>query len=101
MRSILMFDLPVETVAQRRNYRKFIKFLKTNGFIMFQESIYIKLSINEASVKSTISLIKSNLPKDGNISMLTVTEKQFANIEYFLGDFEATIINSDARYIEL
>ena len=47
-----MFDLPVETAAQRRDYRQFVKYLKQIGFIMFQESIYVKLSINEAAVKN-------------------------------------------------
>lgn len=101
MRSILMFDLPVETAAQRREYRQFVKYLKKLGFIMFQESIYIKLSINEAAVKSLSSSIKTHLPKQGLISMITVTERQFGNIDYFLGDFETDVIDTDQRYIEL
>lgn len=40
MRSILMFDLPVLTATDRKNYRQFVKFLKQSGFIMFQESVY-------------------------------------------------------------
>lgn len=40
MRLLLMFDLPVETVAERRAYRKFRKFLIDEGFIMHQYSIY-------------------------------------------------------------
>lgn len=52
MRSILMFDLPVLTATDRKNYRQFVKFLKQSGFIMFQESVYIKLSINESNVKA-------------------------------------------------
>ncbi len=101
MRSLLMFDLPVETAAQRREYRQFVKFLKKQGFIMFQESIYIKLSINESAVKNLSNSIKTHLPKQGLISMITVTEKQFSNIDYFLGDFETDVVDTDQRYIEL
>ena len=34
-----MFDLPVGTSEQRREYAKFRKFLIKNGFLMMQESI--------------------------------------------------------------
>lgn len=58
MRSILMFDLPVLTATDRKNYRQFVKFLKQSGFIMFQESVYIKLSINESNVKAMEKVMK-------------------------------------------
>lgn len=101
MRSILMFDLPVETASQRRAYRQFVKYLKSIGFIMFQESIYVKLSINEAAVKNMENSIKTHLPNDGLVSMLTVTGKQFASIDYLVGEFETDIVDSDERYLEL
>lgn len=96
-----MFDLPTETAIDRKNYRYFVKFLKKNGFIMFQESIYVKLSINYTKVKSIIAKIKTNLPPKGLVSMLTVTENQFNDMQYFLGEFKTDIVNSDSRFIEL
>ena len=39
MRTLLFFDLPTYTQTDRRNYRKFIKLLKTNGCYMLQESV--------------------------------------------------------------
>ena len=60
MRSILMFDLPTLTAKQRRDYRQFVKLIKKIGFIMFQESIYVKLSVNEANVKSSLDMIKKS-----------------------------------------
>lgn len=101
MRSLLRFDLPVDTASQRREYRQFVKFLKKQGFIMFQESIYVKLSINETAVKCLSRTIKNNLPSGGLVSRMTVTEKQFASMEYRLGNFETDILNTDDRFIEL
>ena len=49
MRVLVMFDLPTETSIQRRNYRKFRKSLIKNGFIMMQESVYVKLAMNQGS----------------------------------------------------
>lgn len=40
MRVIVMFDLPVLTAQERRDYTRFRKHLLKNGFLMMQESIY-------------------------------------------------------------
>lgn len=101
MRSLLMFDLPVETANQRREYRRFIKFLKKEGFIMFQESIYVKLSINESGVKLMKERLKAHVPAKGLVSMITITEKQFQNIDFLQGDFVTDIIQSEDKVIEL
>ena len=39
MRVMVMFDLPVVTTEQRREYTRFRKYLLKNGFVMMQESI--------------------------------------------------------------
>lgn len=43
MRMFCMFDLPVETEEQRRNYRLFRKELIQEGFVMIQYSIYVRV----------------------------------------------------------
>lgn len=96
-----MFDLPVETAVDRRAYSKFTKFLSEQGFVMFQKSVYVKLSINEASVNLLEKTIKNNVPKNGVISMLTITEKQFNDITVFLGDFSSDVLMTTERVIEL
>ena len=101
MRLILFFDLPVEKSAQRKAYRHFIKDIKTFGFYMVQKSVYVKMSIDMQAVNSTIEKIKKISPKEGNISVLSITEKQFAGIEYILGENKTDVINSDNRIIEL
>ena len=101
MRSIVMFDLPTLTAIDKRNYRQFVKELKSSGFIMFQESIYVKLSINISSVDSMTKHLRKTLPPKGQIAILTVTEKQFNSIEYLLGEFTSDTIDSDKRVIEL
>ena len=44
MRIMVLFDLPVLTEKQRRDYREFRKYLLKAGFFMMQESVYYKLS---------------------------------------------------------
>ena len=50
MRVIVMFDLPVLSSSQIREYNKFRKFLIKSGFLMMQESIYCKLALNATVV---------------------------------------------------
>ncbi|MFA6861425.1 MAG: CRISPR-associated endonuclease Cas2 [Bacilli bacterium] len=101
MRSMLMFDLPVDTSRDRREYRKFVKFIKKEGFIMFQESIYVKLSMNDSAAKALEKIVTDNVPPKGLVSMLTVTEKQFNGICFMLGEFKTDIVDSDKRVIEI
>ncbi len=101
MRLILFFDLPVEKSSQQKEYRKFVKNIKKIGFYMLQKSVYIKMSIDMQAIESTINKVKGFVPKEGDISILTITEKQFANIEFILGNNSTDVINGDERIIEL
>lgn len=98
---ILMFDMPIETVEERKAYRKFRKFLLSEGFIMHQFSIYSKLLLNNSANKAMIDRLQANNPKKGNITLLTVTEKQFARMIYLNGERDMSVANSDKRLVFL
>lgn len=101
MRMLVLFDLPTETSADRRNYRRFRKLLVDNGFLMMQESVYCKLLMNSTAQNAMAEIIRRGKPPKGIIQMLTVTEKQFAKMEYVVGDWVSDVIDSDERLIEL
>lgn len=101
MRMILFFDLPVETLEDRRNYSRFRKYLVKNGFMMMQESVYCKLALNQSVVDSIAENIRKNKPPKGLVQMLTVTEKQYSKMEFVIGEYMGDIITSDERFVEL
>jgi len=101
MRSILFFDLPNVTKKDQREYVHFLKLLKGKGFVMLQESVYTKLSLNETVVDATLRELKEGLPPDGLISMLTVTEKQFVSIVNLLGESSSDVITTEDKMITL
>ncbi len=101
MRMLVFFDLPTETAAERRNYRRFRKFLLQSGFLMLQESVYCKLLLNASAQSSMAEKIRKNKPPKGIVQMLTVTEKQFAKMEYVVGEWTSDVISSEERLIEL
>ena len=96
-----MFDLPVVTVAGRREYIRFRKYLVKNGFLMMQESVYTKLVPNDSAARWTVDNLKKNNPEDGLVQVLMVTEKQFSKIECIIGSVESDVLDSDERIVFL
>ena len=101
MRMLVFFDLPTETNEDKRNYRAFRKLLIKSGFLMMQESVYCKLVLNASVEASVLSHIRKNKPPHGIVQLLTITEKQFARIEYITGESESEILDSDERLVIL
>ena len=101
MRTIVFFDLPNVYAKDRRNYNNLRKFLINEGFIMMQESVYSKLTLNSSQSNYLEDRIRKNAPSKGLIQMLTITEKQYANIEYVIGKGNTKIINSEDKMIIL
>lgn len=96
-----MFDVPSVSKADMKNYRIWHDFLVKTGFIMMTESVYSRLVPNKSISESIKKLVRNNLPPKGNVQMLEVTEKQFAEIEYCLGERQNCVIDSFERYVEI
>ena len=101
MRIFVMFDLPVLTLADRREYRRFLKFLIKAGFVMQQESIYTKLCLNSSASNAVEEIVRANAPKKGMVQMLTVTERQYASMQYITGKFCSEYVTTTDRMIVL
>ncbi len=101
MRLIVMFDLPTYTSLENREYRRFRKFLISNGFVMFQYSIYTKIVKNRSVMKYYVDRVRSNAPCNGEISVLSITEKQFNDIEVIISDSKSEVLHTSERNIFL
>lgn len=101
MRVIGMFDLPVLSSSQIREYNKFRKFLIKSGFLMMQESIYCKLALNATVVDGIVSNVKKNKPPQGLVQILTLTEKQYSKMEIIVGENTNSTLDDDRRLIVL
>ena len=60
MRMLVFFDLPTETSKDRKIYSRFRKFLIKEGFIMMQESVYSKLTLNNSITNAIRDKIEKN-----------------------------------------
>lgn len=101
MRIIVFFDLPTETGEDRRNYRKFRKALVKNGFIMLQESVYCRMISSPSVEMSVKKMIKDNKPPKGLVQFLSVTERQFAKMEYVVGEHSSEVIDNSDKVVIL
>lgn len=101
MRLIVFFDLPMVKKKERREYVKFRKYLLKQGFIKNQFSVYSKITLNNTATEAVIRNLRSNLPEKGNIQVLTVSEKQFQNIQYMLGERQNEILDNVERLVIL
>lgn len=80
-----MFDLPVDTMEEKRAYRIFRKNLIKEGFVMMQYSVYVRTCPNRDFSKRLENRIKKYAPKSGNVRMLMITEKQYEDITLIVG----------------
>lgn len=101
MRVIVFFDLPTETSSDRKNYRKFRRFLIKGGFMMLQESVYAKLALNSTQVSQIITDVKNAQPEKGLVQILSVTEKQFSKMEIISGKCNNNVVDTDERLLIL
>ena len=77
---IVLFDLPVIEKEERKEATKFRNFLLDNGFSMIQYSIYTKMFSGKDSCEKYYKMIKENLPTEGKVDIITITDKQYGNI---------------------
>ncbi len=89
-----MFDLPSTKKIHQKNYRRFIKSLKNNGYICVQESVYAKLLFNISTSEAEIK--KISLPPEGDVRVLTLSLNSFKKMKALLGDnFNFHIFSDD------
>ncbi|MBP6976822.1 MAG: CRISPR-associated endonuclease Cas2 [Bacteroidales bacterium] len=82
---LVFFDLPVKTKKERKIASRFRKDIMGDGFTMFQFSIYVRHCPSRENADVHLKRVKRILPNKGHVGILTVTDKQFGNMEIFYG----------------
>lgn len=82
---LVFFDLPTETKKERKIYAKFRKDILTDGFQMFQFSIYLRHCSSRENADVHVKRVKKILPSKGHIGIICITDKQFGMMEIFRG----------------
>lgn len=80
---MVLYDLPTETKMMRKAANLFRKRLEDDGFSLFQFSIYVRHCPSRENAEVHMKRVKSILPKEGKVAIMTITDRQFGNIELF------------------
>ena len=82
---LAMFDLPVETPENKRNYTRFRKAMLKDGFMMLQFSVYARYIPSEEAAEAHRKTIRSVIPPHGQVRLIAITDHQFGKMEVFNG----------------
>lgn len=100
---LLFYDIPNTNKEEQKKYLKFNKYIKSIGFIMMQESVYI-MNINTKERYMTIKRdLKITAPINSNIRSLLITNNVFEKVEVISGEktFRENIISKKIRVLEI
>lgn len=86
MRLMVLFDMPVLTDEERREYVHFRNFIMDDGFMMLQYSVYTRYCANDTDAEKHCKRIQDNKPKYGNVRILKITENQFTSMVLVQGE---------------
>lgn len=82
---MVFFDLPIDTKKDHKAYSVFRKCLIKDGFSMFQYSIYIRHCASRENALVHVNRVKSFIPDKGKVVVMNITDKQFGEIQIFVG----------------
>lgn len=80
-----LFDLPTDTAEARKAYSSFRKQLLDDGFTMIQYSVYARHCPSEENSDVHAARVKSFLPPDGEVRVMSLTDAQFGRMQVFHG----------------
>jgi len=81
----VFFDLPVGTKDQRRAASRFRNFLKDDGYMMLQFSVYARVCRGDDAAEKHVARVCKNLPTTGSVRSLQVTDRQYGRMRLLLG----------------
>ena len=82
---LVFYDLPTETRLERKIAAAFRKKIMQDGFAMFQFSLYLRHCASMENAEVHVKRVKKILPEKGKIGIMTITDRQFGNMEIFHG----------------
>ncbi len=82
---LVMFDLPMVDEIDKKRYVRFRRHLLRLGFSMLQFSVYGRPYATDAHVEPARALLRRAIPLQGQVRLLTVTDRQFGRMESYDG----------------
>lgn len=88
--SISVFDLPTKTRRERKSYAKYRKALLSDGYMMFQYSVYLKHFPTYNQARAEADRLGEFVPDNGKVSFFFLTDKQYGATKSYYGKKDAS-----------
>ena len=88
---LAMFDLPTDSKKARKAYARFRSHLLDEGFHMMQYSVYARYCESEARANTFRNHVRHVLPDNGEVRLISITDRQFGKMEIFLGKTQTDV----------
>jgi CRISPR-associated protein Cas2 len=85
---VVMFDLPVVTKAQKQQYQRFVRFLKQDGYMRLQYSVYMRFCVTTDLLAVHNKRLVEHMPCEGMVTVVEITDKQFGRMRHYIGEIE-------------
>jgi CRISPR-associated protein Cas2 len=88
---LAMFDLPVKTKRDRKEYARFRGLLLSEGFSQLQYSVYARFCASEEIAQTHRRRVRQRLPPRGQVRLIAVTDHQFSKMQVFFGEKQVDV----------
>ncbi len=88
MRILILFDLPMVSKKDKKQYTDFRRFLIRDGYSMVQYSVYARICPNLDTVQTHIKRLEMSAPEHGAVRSIVVTNKQYAEAKIITGKWK-------------
>ncbi|MCX8064293.1 MAG: CRISPR-associated endonuclease Cas2 [Candidatus Hydrogenedentes bacterium] len=78
---IVMFDLPTDTLEERRKATRFREDLLRDGYLMLQYSVYARPAVTLDKKEACLNYLRRVNPKTGDIRCLFITDAQWMKMD--------------------
>lgn len=68
---------------------------------MLEESVYCRMLVSGNTYRAMSDLIHANKPPKGLVVCLSLTEKQFANMDIVTGEYSSDVLRSTDKVVDL
>ena len=82
---LVMFDVPVKTATNKRDYARFRKTLIKTGFTRLQYSVYARHCVDERKTEKYKRVLRDIIPAEGHVRFMLLTDHQFGRAENYYG----------------
>ena len=93
----VMFDLPTFTKGHRKAASRYRKELLKDGFSMMQYSVYYRHCVSTEHAEVHSKHLSAQVPAEGEVRLITITDKQFAKMQIIQGKKRSEPENSPAQ----